>query len=82
MVRDRLRRMDKVVEAVGLHYSSDPMGASNRWSAFFCNDSTSVSVRYAMMDNDMMKVFRFIRVGQPDFASMPVSVLMVWLPVC
>ena len=59
MVRDRLRRMDKVVEAVGLHYSSDPMGASNRWSAFFCNDSTSVSVRYAMMDNDMMKVFRF-----------------------
>lgn len=34
MVRDRLRWMDKVVEAVGLHYSSDPMGASNRWSAF------------------------------------------------
>ena len=74
MVRDRLRRMDKVVEAVGLHYSSDPMGASNRWSAFFCNDSTSVSVRYAMMDNDMMKVFRFHpESGQPDFASMPVS---------
>lgn len=74
MMRDRLRRMTDVIEVVGIHYTSDPMGAANRWMDFFCVDSASVNMRYAFMDDGMMDIFRFhTEPGQPEFATMPVA---------
>lgn len=80
MVRDRLHRMTDVIEVVGMHYSSDPMGASNRWMDFFCEDTVSVNMRYAFMDDGMMQVFRLhSEPGQPEFATMPATESYVML---
>ncbi|MCD7923822.1 MAG: hypothetical protein LUI85_03645 [Bacteroides sp.] len=74
MLRDRLRRMTDVVEAIGIHYDSDPMGGANRWTSFACGDSASVNMRYTVMDSGMMDVFRFrAEPGQPEFSDMPAS---------
>lgn len=74
MVRDRLRRLTDVVEVVGMHYDSDPMGTSNRWGTFIVEDSMSVMMRCAYMDTGMMDVFRFSpEPGQPVFADMPAA---------
>lgn len=74
MIRDRLHRMTEIVEAVGMHYASDPMGASNRWGNLICADTVSVNVRLAAMDEGMMKVFRLhTESGRLPFATMPAT---------
>lgn len=74
MVRDRLRRMTDVVEAIGMHYASDPMGASNRWGNLHCADTISINVRLAAMDEGMMDVFGLhVEAGRQSFATMPAT---------
>ncbi|WP_455673795.1 ABC transporter permease [Phocaeicola sp.] len=74
LLRDRLRRLTDVIEVVGMHYHSDPMGANNRWMDFFCADTVSVKMRYTFMDDGMMEIFRFrAEPGQPEFSTMPAT---------